>query len=148
MHPTGVFILPLRDPTSLDALAAEADAEGHRMVSRMIAEWIAGDNRFELPGERAYAAILNDRICGVCGLNIDPFAGDRAIGRVRRLYVSPSKRRQGAASALIRKLVSDAADHFQILHLRTFDPAASAFYLAAGFAPVEGNEHCTHILSL
>jgi hypothetical protein len=36
------------------ALAAEATAEGHGMVARLVEEWATGVNRFDKPGERCY----------------------------------------------------------------------------------------------
>jgi GNAT superfamily N-acetyltransferase len=143
-RPTNLIIQPLFDPTLLVALAQEAQAHGHRMVQRLIDEWIAGENRFEKPGERSFIATLDGQICGVCGLNIDPFAGDKSVGRVRRLYVSASARRRGIASAIMEQLVKDAHGTFRELRLRTLDPGASAFYQAIGFTPVHGIENCTH----
>jgi GNAT superfamily N-acetyltransferase len=144
MQPTTLIISQLADPTALWPLAAEATANGHRMVARLIDEWITGENRFDKPGERLYCAMLEGQIRGVCGLNVDPFAADSRIGRVRRLYVSTSLRRQGIASAILGRLITDASDHFRQLHLRTFDPNACAFYEAVGFTPVPEQEHCTH----
>ena len=135
MTPSTLAIQPLTDPKDLVALATEATADGHRMVARLLEEWIAGQNRFDKPGERAYVATLDGRICGVCGLNIDPFAGDARIGRVRRLYVSASSRRRGIGSAMMQTLMKDAAGTFRELQLRTHDPRAAAFYEAVGFTP-------------
>ncbi len=110
----------------------------------LVEEWSTGENRFEKPGERSYIATLDGQICGVCGLNVDPFAGDSNVGRVRRLYVSSSFRRRGIGSAIMQQLVRDAAGTFRELHLRTYDAAACAFYEAVGFTPVKEVEHCTH----
>jgi GNAT superfamily N-acetyltransferase len=144
MQTGNLSIRPLTDPTQLMALAADATADGHRMVTRLIEEWFTGENRFDKPGERSYIASLDGRICAVCGLNIDPFAGDINIGRVRRLYVSGSVRRRGIGSAIIAQLVGDALGHFRELHLRTYDARAAAFYEAVGFTPVHAMEQCTH----
>ena len=114
------------------------------MVARLVEQWLAGQNRFDKPGERSYLATRDGQVCGVCGLNIDPFAGDEKIGRVRRLYVSAAMRRRGIGTAMMQRLMRDAAGRFKELHLRTNDPRASAFYLAIGFAPVAASEHCTH----
>lgn len=137
-------ITPLIDPLALNSLAIEANAEGHSIVARLQHEWATGENGFDLPGERSYVATLDGRICGVCGLNIDPFAGDNRVGRVRRLYVSPTARRRGVGSLIMNHLVRDAAGWFDDLHLRTYDSNASAFYIAAGFSLVAAVEHCTH----
>src|SRR5262245_24982248 len=100
-----VTILPLSDPAILADLAADAVADGRRMVSRLMADWVDGGNRFDGPGERAYVALAGDgRAIAVGGLNVDPFAGDPTVGRVRRLYVAAAQRRQGVASALMSRL--------------------------------------------
>jgi GNAT superfamily N-acetyltransferase len=145
MQPSPLAIRPLIDPAILAELAADAEADGWRMVSRLIAEWSDGSNRFAAPGERAYVAISeNGRPVAVGGLNIDPFASDPTVGRIRRLYVARTQRRRGVASALMKTLSTDAADYFQMLHLRTHNPEASAFYESIGFTRVVGDPNCTH----
>ena len=148
MRTDNLAITPLTNPADLVALAAEATADGHHMVARLIDEWATGKNRFDRPGERLYVATWDGRACGVCGLNIDPFAGDDAVGRVRRLYVSVPLRRRGIGSAMVRRLVQDATGRFRELRLRTNDPRAAAFYEALGFMPVADVERCTHRRSL
>jgi GNAT superfamily N-acetyltransferase len=148
MRPANLTISQLTDPTALSSLAAEATANGHRMVAHLIDEWATGENRYDKAAERLYCASLDGQICAVCGLNIDPFAGDNRVGRVRRLYVSAFARRRGIASAIVHRLLQDASGHFRELHLRTFDPQACAFYESIGFIPVREVEHCTHRLSL
>jgi GNAT superfamily N-acetyltransferase len=145
MRPIHLAIRPLTDPAVLSELAADAEADGWRMVSRLIAEWADGSNRFDGRAERAYVAIAVDSgPVAVCGLNVDPFASDPTIGRVRRLYVARTQRRRGVASALMEKLTTDAADYFRMLHLRTHSTEASAFYEAIGFTRVVGDSNCTH----
>jgi GNAT superfamily N-acetyltransferase len=142
--PANLTISPLTDATVLSQLAAEAMADGHRMVARLIDEWITGENRFDKPGEQSYLATLDGIVCGVCGLNIDPFAGNEKIGRVRRLYVARAFRRRGIGSALMQRLLTDARGRFSELQLRTHDPIACSFYEALGFIPVAGTTTCTH----
>src|SRR3954451_22305414 len=138
-------IRPLTDPAVLAGLAADAEADGWRMVSRLIAEWADGRNRFAAPGERAYlAGAEGGRPVAVGGLNVDPYAGEPAVGRIRRLYVARARRRTGVASALMQKLSTDAAGHFRMLHLRTDSAEAAAFYEAIGFTRVLGDPDCTH----
>jgi GNAT superfamily N-acetyltransferase len=136
MPPSPPAILHLSDPTRLAGLAADAEADGRRMVSRLIAEWSEGINRFDRPGERAYLALSEGRVVAVCGLNIDPYANDPLIGRVRRLYVAVAQRRRGVGSALMNVLADEARRHFRMLHVRTHDAEASAFYEALGFTRV------------
>jgi N-acetylglutamate synthase-like GNAT family acetyltransferase len=148
MQLADLSIRPLDSIASLVELSKDADADGCRMVSRLIDEWNDGTNRFDQPGEKIYCATVGGDIVGVCGLNRDPFAGVATIGRVRRLYVATAFRRRGVASALLRRLSVDARAHFSELHLRTYDPVASAFYESFGFSIVDGNPQCTQSLLL
>ena len=144
MRPSNLVVEPLIDLAQLVELEADARSDGRAMVSRFIEEWRDGRNRFNRPGERAYVAQWSERTSGVCGLNVDPFAGSNSIGRVRRLYVAAQHRRNGIGSAIISRLMADACGAFEWIHLRTHDPVAAAFYEAIGFAPVSGDDKCTH----
>jgi GNAT superfamily N-acetyltransferase len=128
----------------LTALEADANADGHNQVSRLIREWLEGRNRFSAAGERVYIAKRGGRVCGVCGLNRDPYAGDDSVGRVRRLYVSAAERRTGIGRALIDRLMTEARGTYSWIHLRTLESEAAAFYEANRFEPVAGNPDCTH----
>lgn len=135
----------LGDVDRLRPLAEEADRESHAFVSRMIAEWLDGTNRFDARGERAYSVTKDERVIGVGGLNVDPYADDPTVGRVRHLFVSLEHRRSGVASILLHRIVEDARATFSVLRLRTRNLDAAAFYRARGFLDVEGDEFCTHI---
>jgi N-acetylglutamate synthase-like GNAT family acetyltransferase len=144
MRPDELTIDLLDDPQVLADLAADARADGRAMVGRLLQEWNDGRNRFDRPGEKAYVARLNGRVCGVCGLNRDPFARAERVGRVRRLYVSVTDRRSGVGSAILKRLMADARGVYEWMHLRTHDKEASAFYEAIGFEPVRDDVECTH----
>jgi GNAT superfamily N-acetyltransferase len=148
MYPSNLTIEPLTVLAPLAPLVTDARANGRKMVDRFIQEWTDGRNRFDQPGERAYAAKLGAEVCGICGLNRDPFANDPAIGRVRRLYVATNYRRHGIGSAIIHRLLQDARGIFRSIHLRTHDPSAAAFYESLGFQPVQDNPECTHRIFL
>jgi GNAT superfamily N-acetyltransferase len=120
-------------PAEADELAAIARAEGFAMLDRLVADWDAGTNRFDQPGERLLAAWAGERLVGVGGLNRDPWAGDR-VGRVRRLFVRPGNRREGIGGALLRAIIGAAREHgFEQLHLRTTTERGAAFFESAGF---------------
>ena len=139
-----VVIQPLTDLEQLSELEADANADGQGMVSRLIREWRDGRNRFSAPGERVYVAMRGQRVCGVCGVNRDPYAGDASIGRVRRFYVSARERRLGIGRALIDRLMADARGVYSWIHLRTHEHEAAVFYEANGFEAIAGNPDYTH----
>jgi GNAT superfamily N-acetyltransferase len=143
-----IVVAALSDARSLTDLAQDAERDGHRMVSHLISEWTDGTNRFAKPGESLYIAREGEQIVGVCGLNVDPYLADPAVGRVRRLYVAVASRRSRVGTVLVDRIVADARDSFDTLRLRTRNPVAAAFYESHGFVPVAGDEVCTHQLRL
>src|SRR3989442_1637640 len=83
---------------SLAALIAESEQAGLRFVRRLVEEWGTGANRFDRSGEALFAARVDGELVGVCGLNIDPYAANDRIGRLRHLYVRSAFRRRGGRS--------------------------------------------------
>ena len=111
-------------------------------------EWASGANRFDQPGETLLVARQGGQIVGVCGLNVDPYAGAPRIGRVRHLYVRRSVRRLGVGRALLREVLRAARSPFDRLRLRTESPAAAALYEALGFRRTAAAADCSHLLEL
>jgi GNAT superfamily N-acetyltransferase len=134
-------------PAEFGGLVTESESQGFAFLRRLIMDWGAGANRFALPGEALFAAQDKGNIVGVCGLNVDPYANDRGVGRVRHLYVLASRRRQGIGRGLITQVIVSATGSFRMLRLRTDSPAAAAFYEALGFEPCT-DAACTHRLLL
>lgn len=127
------------------ALREASVAEGQRMPARLQENWISGLNRFDRPGEILAGAIVDGVLAGVCGRNVDPFAGDASAGRVRHLYVTPGHRGKSIGSQLVCFIVRDAADFFRFLNTRA-PPQAFEFYERLGFSPVLENNTVTHRL--
>jgi len=67
----------------LALLVAESEQAGLSLVRKLVDEWRDGSNAFHRPGEAVFGARVDGRLVGVCGLNVDPYAGDDRIGRVR-----------------------------------------------------------------
>jgi GNAT superfamily N-acetyltransferase len=135
-------------PDSLAALVAESERAGERFVRRLADEWATGVNRFDKPGEALFAAGAAGRLVGVCGLNIDPYAADGRVGRIRRLYVLAEFRRLGIGRRLMAAVLAAAQGRFTSVQLRTESPQAAAFYERLGFRRRAGVPDCTHALEL
>ena len=133
-------------PPHIQALEKEAVAEGFRFLTRMIAEWHSGANRFDAPGECLMAAYLNQRLIGIGGLSVDPY-GDTHTARLRRVYIAASSRGQHVGQTLVKALVEHAALRFQNVCLSTDTLAGDAFYLHCGFIRT-AHVHATHIMLL
>lgn len=86
------------------------------------------------PGEALFAAYADGSLAGICGLNVDPFADDPQVARVRHLYVVPVFRREGIGTALLNTVLEAAQRAgFSEVRLRTDMPAAARFYESRGF---------------
>lgn len=127
---------------------AESEEAGSRIVRRLIEEWASGVNRFDRPGEALFGAWLGGRLVGVCGLNLDPYAAEAGVGRVRHLYVLSAFRRLGVGRYLVAEVVGAARGHFDTLRLRTANPAAARLYETLGLRACAGVADCTHVMEL
>ena len=132
----------------IEELVAESLGAGFELLERLWRDWQSGTNRFERPGEALVAARAAGRIIATCGLNIDPYADDSSVGRVRRLYVAPRHRRRGIRRRLVTAVCAQARKEFRELRVRTGRAGADAFYEAMGFTRTNGVAHCTHALAL
>jgi GNAT superfamily N-acetyltransferase len=136
-------------PTDLSPLVEASRAEGFRFLERLRDDWASGQNRFEKPGEAFYLARDGSQLLGVCGLNQDPYAGDPAVGRMRRLYVAPPFRRHGVASALVRHATATARGRFAVIRLRSNTEEGDRFWRALGFGLLPpGDPDATHELRI
>jgi GNAT superfamily N-acetyltransferase len=132
----------------LAPLIAESEESGLRFVRRLAQEWAAGQNRFDRLGEALFVARLDGRLVGICGLNVDPYAADPAVGRVRHLYVLTAYRRRGVGEQLVGAVLTAAHGRFVTLRLSTQNQAAARLYEALGFRRHGGDAHCTHLMGL
>jgi GNAT superfamily N-acetyltransferase len=137
--------LPLAE---LALLITESRREGWQNIRRLADDWASGTNRFDRPGEQLLLARIDGQVVGVCGLNVDPYAGDVSIGRVRRLYVVEVHRRHGVGRALVHAVIAAATGQFATLRVRTHDADAAQFYERLGFEPSADSGHCTHQMVL
>jgi len=147
-----VFDLPTPRVTRLDGLpldaveplAQEATAQGFDFVRRLMDDYRSGANRFDKPGEALFAVYEESRLIGIGGLNIDAYANDARVGRVRHVYVLASHRRTGTGRALVTTIMSEAMPAFDALRLRTNTREGAAFYESLGFDRLEDQSHATH----
>lgn len=132
----------------LAPLIVESEPAGLRFVGRLVQEWESGRNCFDRPGEALFGARLDRLLVGVCGLNVDPYASDPRVGRVRHLYVLTAHRRLGVGGKLVGAVVAAAHGRFAALRLSTASPEAARLYESLGFRRHAGDAHCTHLMEL
>ena len=149
-EPSPASIEPLRElpPDRVKELLLDSEAAGSRIVRRLVDEWAARTNRFDRPGEALFGASMAGRLVGVCGLNVDPYAGDPRVGRVRHLYVLTPLRGHGVGRQLVRRVIEAAEGRFATLRLHTSNPAAARLYDAVGFSARDDGSECTHVMDL
>jgi GNAT superfamily N-acetyltransferase len=129
-------------------LLAESEASGYRFLRRVADEWESGVNRFHHPGEVLFAAEMDGRLVGVCGLNVDPFLDDPRVGRIRNVYVLSEYRRHGIGRRLVMEAIASARGHFDRLRLRGDEAGPARLYESLGFKPCNDTPDCTHIMDL
>jgi GNAT superfamily N-acetyltransferase len=130
------------------SLALEARSEGFRFMERLCVEMESGENRFDKPGEALFGIYESEELLAVGGLNIDTYASDERVGRVRRVYVRPSRRMYGLGVLLLGTIVEHAKPNFDLLTLRTDSETASAFFYSLGFENEPPGNNYTHYLRL
>ena len=134
--------------SSIADLLRESESAGARMVRRLVNDWDSGANRFDRPGEILLGAWAEGRLVGVCGLNVDPYAGSERTGRLRHLYVLAAFRRRGIGRQLVFEVMETARARFDDLRLRTNSPSAERLYETLGFRPCPGASDATHVARL
>ena len=130
------------------ALVAESEAQGLRFVRRLAEEWASGANHFDRPGEALFVARDDRRVVGVGGLNLDPYAAEPTVGRVRHLYVLTAYRRLGIGRRIVEEIIEAARGRFERLRLSTSNPEAALLYERLGFHPRADDVHCTHAMEM
>ncbi|MCH7343503.1 GNAT family N-acetyltransferase [Pelomonas sp. CA6] len=126
-------------------LLAAAEAEGRRMVRRLLDEWRSAANRYDRPGESLWAWMdAQGQVVAVGGLNQEPAPGRRGTARMRRFYVHPQWRGRGLARRLVGAVLASAQGHFDRLHVNCESAESATFWSRCGFAAVEGDARYTH----
>jgi len=130
-----------------EALLRESRDEGHAMLQRLAENWHNGTNRFSKPGEILLGALDGRTLIGICGRNVDPYAGNPRAARIRHLYVARTGRRQGIGRLLVNAVAEHARPFFDHLNARAPE-AAFGFYERLGFARIDNDPFVTHRLRL
>ncbi len=131
----------------MQALQAEAAAEGFHIVDRLMKDWLSTANIFDRPSELFLGGFLDNKLLGFCGLNVDPYMVQDGVARLRHLYVRRDARRNGVATALVKFILNEAKGNFHLVRLRTDTREAAEFYVRLGFESVN-DATASHIVLL
>lgn len=135
-------------PDDVEGLALLAEQEGYRFLRRLCQEFSSKTNCFDKPGEALFAVYLGTTLAGIGGVNCDPYSSEKRIGRVRRFYIHPQKRRLGIGRVLLMAIEDHARNHFHKLHLFTDTAPAALFYERLGYVGINGISKVSHLKSL
>jgi len=120
-------------PSNLGRLLVESQNDGFRFVKRLMDDFDSGINRFDKRGEALFALMEDFNCVGIGGINVDPYASNEKVGRVRRVYIMKSHRGHGVGKLLMSTLESWAEEYFDELRLFTDTKDATAFYDSLGY---------------
>lgn len=129
----------------IERLQTEAHLEGYSFIETLVDDWASAANRFDAPGEAFFGCFDQNTLVAVGGLNVDPFAGDPQMGRIRRVYVRPAWRNKGIGRALVLSLIEEARKGFECVRLRAENADAAQLYERLGFVAIE-DPGATHLL--
>ncbi len=131
-------------PSGVNALAETAADENVRNVARLSDDWSSSAERFDQNGAALFGAFANTHLIAIGGVTPEPALPEAF--RVRRFYVHPTHRRQGAARTLASTVIAHAFKHADTITCNARASAAAApFWEAMGFEAVEA-EAWTHLL--
>jgi len=127
-------------------LLDESKKEGFNLINRLINDFKSGKNKFNKKGERLVVCEVDEKIVGICGLNIDPINSKR--GRIRRLYVLPQYRNKGVGRKLVKELIDYSKKHFKSVSVNIGKLNISEFYEDLGFKKYNKEKRITHLLRI
>ena len=120
-------------PEGFEALRAEAEAEGHRHMTRLASEFDGMPDLFI-----ALLAAFDDGVLlGIGAMTVEPT--EPAAIRMRRLYVAQAARRRGVARAIASALLNEALGQTRQVTVHAGNPGAARFWEAMGFAAMAGH---------
>ena len=126
-------------PVAFDTLRDDADADGHRHMSRLAVELASTPAMFHA----IFAAYVEGSLAGIGGITDEPGPSSIPAWRMRRLYVHRRFRWRGAARAITFALIQEAASKVRMVTVNAGNDDAARFWERMGFYRVSG-EGWTH----
>jgi len=124
-------------PAQIDELIQYSECEGFRFLNRLKQDFQSGENCFDQIGEALFVVYAqHDGLIAVGGLNQDPFAESKRVGRLRRFYIHPTYRRNRVGTYLLDCIEQYAQIYFDRLELFTDTMQAAHFYQTMGYQPM------------
>lgn len=119
-------------PLGFAELEADANADGHRHMTRLAIEFAESTAVFHA----IFACSLNGRVSGIGAITDEPAWNCYSMWRMRRLYVHREFRRRGVARTIATALPQEAAEFVSTVTVHAGNDDAVRFWEAIGFHPV------------
>ena len=126
-------------PAAFDTLIEDAEADGHRHMSRLATEFDETPAMFHA----IFAAYVGDDLAGLGAITAEPERTSIPAWRMRRLYVHRQFRRRGGARAIALALMQEAASKVRMVTVNAGNEHAACFWEQMGFYQVDG-KNWTH----
>ncbi|EOR07796.1 GNAT family N-acetyltransferase [Acinetobacter sp. ANC 3926] len=124
-------------PAQIGVLIQYSEREGFRFLNRLKQDFQSGANCFDQIGEALFVVYdQQDGLIAVGGLNQDPFAESKRVGRLRRFYIHPDYRHKKIATYLLMHIEQYAKTYFERLDLFTDTAQAAHFYQSRGYQSI------------
>ena len=134
-------------PRNFHTLLSDAEADGHRHIGRLAAEFVSNRAMFHLIA----AATIENTLVGIGAMTDEPThshePAHEPTWRMRRLYVHRDFRRRGVGQAIAAMLHQGAVGKVRLVTVHAGNSNAAEFWAAMGFIPVVG-QPWSHQLSL
>lgn len=121
-------------PDEFDLLVADADADGHRNMYRLAAEFAETPAMFHV----VVAAFVDGTLAGIGAITDEPTPTAHPAWRMRRFHVLRRFRQRGVARAIAEALLRDATATVATVTVHAGNPGAAQFWQALGFRAVDG----------
>ncbi|MFC3069010.1 GNAT family N-acetyltransferase [Phenylobacterium soli] len=121
-------------PEGFEALRQEAEAEGHKHLTRLAREWATEPQAFHV----LLGVFHEGGLVAIGGVTDEPEDAGEPAWRMRRLYVARRARGMGVARAIANGLGQEALDSVRLVTVHAGSNEAARFWEAMGFSPVAG----------
>jgi GNAT superfamily N-acetyltransferase len=121
-------------PTGFDALRVDAEADGHRHMTRFAQEFEASPALFHA----VFVGLIDGQLAGLGAITDEPTLPSQPVWRMRRVYVHRAFRRRDVARAIALALLQEAQGRVTTLTVHAGTDEAARFWEAMGFRPTIG----------
>jgi GNAT superfamily N-acetyltransferase len=123
-----------RLPDGFDELKADAEADGHRHLTRLAAEFEKTPAMFHA----IFGGYIEGNLAGIGAITDEPALTSQPVWRMRRLYVHRQCRQLRVARAIVRALLQEVAGSVPIVTVHAGNDSAAQFWEAIGFRRAMG----------